>query len=65
MKVKVNDKEMEISAATVADFAKDQKLPATGVAVAINNQLVPRAEWDGRAIVEGDDIVILKAFCGG
>lgn len=65
MKVKVNNKEMEISVATVADFAKEQQLPATGVAVAINNQMVPRTDWAEHAIKEGDDIVILKAFCGG
>ncbi len=65
MKVKINNTEVEILATTVAQLAVDQQLPDKGVAVAINNDMVPRTEWAGRAIHEGDDIVILKAFCGG
>ena len=41
------------------------QLPDKGVAVAVNNAMVPRAEWAARTVQEGDDIVILKAFCGG
>ena len=44
---------------------QEQKLPEKGVAVAISNEMVPRTEWAQRALKEGDDIVILKAFCGG
>ncbi len=65
MKVRINDKETEIFCKTVAELAKERQLPASGVAVAIANELVPRAEWASREIHEGDDIVILKAFCGG
>ena len=40
-------------------------LLVAGVAVAVNNAMVPRTEWATRTLAEGDDIVILKAFCGG
>ena len=50
---------------TVADLAIEQKLPEKGVALAISNEMVPRTEWANRQLKEGDDIVILKAFCGG
>lgn len=65
MKVKINNKEVETSCRTVAELAAGQKLPGAGVAVAIDNEMVPRAEWETRALKAGDDIVILKAFCGG
>lgn len=65
MKVKINNTELEVLAQTVAQLAVDQQLPEKGVAIAINNDMVPRTEWSSRAIHEGDDIVILKAFCGG
>lgn len=65
MKVKINNTEVEIQDATVAALAVSQQLPEKGVAVAVNNEMVPRTEWASRAIHEGDDIVILKAFCGG
>lgn len=65
MKVKINNKEVETSAKTVAELAAEQNLPEKGVAIAISNDMVPRTEWNNREIKEGDDIVILKAFCGG
>ena len=65
MKVRINTNEVETQATTVAELAQEQKLPEKGVAVAISNEMVPRTEWAQRALKEGDDIVILKAFCGG
>ena len=65
MKIKINSKEVETQALTVADLAKEQNLPEKGVAVAISNEMVPRTEWENRKLKEGDDIVILKEFCGG
>ena len=65
MKIKITNTEVETQALTVADLAKDQNLPEKGVAVAISNEMVPRTEWENRKLKEGDDIVILKAFCGG
>ena len=65
MKVRINNNEVETQATTVAELAQGQKLPEKGVAVAISNEMVPRTEWAQRALKEGDDIVILKAFCGG
>ena len=56
---------METAAKTVAELAAKQKLPEKGVAIAISNNMVPRTEWNNRLLNEGDDIVILKAFCGG
>ena len=46
-------------------LAEELNLPATGVAVAISNNMVPRDEWETTKILEGADIVIVKAFCGG
>ena len=65
MKVRINNNEVETQATTVAELAQEQKLPEKGGAVAISNEMVPRTEWAQRALKEGDDIVILKAFCGG
>lgn len=65
MKVKINNTEVDILAQTVAQLAVDQQLPDKGVAIAVNNDMVPRTEWNDRPIHKGDDIVILKAFCGG
>lgn len=65
MKIKLNNKEVETQCATVAQLAAEMQLPESGVAVAIDNEMVPRSEWPTRAITDGDDIIILKAFAGG
>lgn len=65
MKVNINNKETETQALNVKQLAEELNLPATGVAVAISNNMVPRDEWETAKILEGADIVIVKAFCGG
>lgn len=65
MKVNINNKEAETQAKTIRELAQELDLPATGVAVAISNEMVPRDEWENTIITEGADIVIVKAFCGG
>ena len=65
MKVNINNKETETQALNVKQLAEELNLPATGVAVAISNNMVSRDEWEATKILEGADIVIVKAFCGG
>lgn len=65
MKVTINNKETETQAKTIRELAQELDLPATGVAVAISNEMVPRDEWENTIITEGAEIVIVKAFCGG
>ena len=65
MKVTINNKETEIQALNVRQLAEELTLPATGVAVAISNKMVPRNEWESTPVTAGADIVIIKAFCGG
>ena len=65
MKLKVNDKEVETGATHLSQFSQEQNLPATGIAIAVNQRMVPRTEWDSYALGEGDNILIIKAVCGG
>lgn len=36
-----------------------------GIAVALNNAVVPRAKWDKQDLKNGDKILIIKATQGG
>ena len=65
MKLKVNDKEVETGATNLSQFSQEQNLPTSGIAVAVNQRMIPRAEWDSYALNEGDSILIIKAVCGG
>lgn len=65
MKLRVNEKEVETGATHLSLFIQEQNLPTTGIAVAVNNRMITRAEWDSFALNEGDNILIIKAVCGG
>ncbi len=66
MTVKINNESVELeSGITLAQLAVSRKLPDKGIAVAVNNNMVIRTEWEKAVLKDGDDIVILKAFCGG
>lgn len=66
MKIQVNNKEVEISQeSTLVQLTEQLQLPAQGVAIAVNNKMIPRAEWEQFVLHENDRLVIIKAACGG
>ncbi|MCI5743098.1 sulfur carrier protein ThiS [Phocaeicola faecicola] len=65
MKVLVNNKETELNGSTVADLVRELALPEKGVAIALQNRIVPRTQWEQQPLQEGDSLVIIKAACGG
>ncbi len=65
MKVNINNKATEVNATSLQQLATELSLPEKGVAVAVNNRMVTRTEWSQTTINEGDNIVVIKAVCGG
>ena len=66
MKVQVNNKEVETAdASTITQLTVQMGLPAQGVAIAVNNKMNPRTEWESFTLHENDNLVIIKAACGG
>ena len=65
MKIKVNNKEVETGANNLLQLSQQLELPQTGIAVAVNNHMVPRSEWEHFVLHENDELIIIKAVCGG
>lgn len=68
MHIKLNDKEFTLPADNVrlSTFLKGQNQHYdTGVALAINDQIVPRKEWDDYLLKPNDNILIITAVQGG
>lgn len=66
MKVQVNNKEVKITdASTITQLTEQLELPSQGIAIAVNNKMIPRTEWDKFVLYESDNLVIIKAACGG
>lgn len=67
MQIFINDKELTLAdGATLAQAAAAAGVQAKqGVAVAVNLEIVPAAEWNKRKLSQGDKITLIKAFYGG
>ena len=65
MKIKVNNKEIVTGASNLLKLSQELELPQTGIAVAVNNRMLPRTEWEQFVLHENDELVIIKAVCGG
>ncbi len=61
----VNNQTFETEATTLGALVLEMSLPAQGVAVAVNNRMVPRAEWATYALSEGMQVLVIRAACGG
>ena len=65
MKISVNNKEVETAAVSISALVEELSLPLQGIAVAVENRLVPRTARDGYGLAEWMNIDIIKAACGG
>lgn len=65
MKVQVNNKEVETHSTTLLQLAQELNLPVQGIAVAVNNRMVPRTQWETLLLTENDNLIVIKAACGG
>lgn len=67
MTINVNDQPRSVAAeATLLDVLRDLSLvDRRGVAVAVNDSVVPRTGWAGRVLVENDRVLVIHATQGG
>lgn len=66
MQIYLNNQERDIAAGTsVAELVASENLDRPGVAVAVNNRVVPRNRWHEHKLEADDRVVIIKAVCGG
>lgn len=67
MNVSVNDKFVEVANQSSLHMLIHQlDLPSiTGIAVAVNNQIVKKDQWENHFLAENDQVLIIKATQGG
>lgn len=64
-KIVVNNEETIVECANVSELAQHLQLPERGVALAVNNRVVPRTAWTETVLDDGDSVTIIKAAFGG
>lgn len=66
MQIFINKQLFEIEQpTTLAQLLASHGLDAPGMAVAVNNKLVPRDNRESFTLSDGDQLVVIKAVCGG
>jgi sulfur carrier protein len=64
--ITVNGEPREVSAGTTLDAVVASLTHAgSGVAVAVNEEVVPRGAWPSRRLGDGDRVEVLTAVQGG
>lgn len=66
MTVFINHSQTELEAqATVADALTQVGMAGDGIAVALDNKVVPRDKWNTTQLYENAKLTVIRAVCGG
>ncbi|MEU0386542.1 sulfur carrier protein ThiS [Streptomyces chartreusis] len=66
MNISVNGEPRDVRPGTALDtVVKSLTASPTGVAAALNETVVPRAQWPSTPLAEGDRVEVLTAVQGG
>lgn len=65
MKLIINGEERQLEAATVSALVEQLGMKADRVAVELNREIVPRAEWPTASLHDGDKLEIVHFVGGG
>ena len=65
MKITLNGQLHDTVATTIGELLRELEFAPTGIAVAVNDAVVRRADLETRALNEGDRVEIIRAVQGG
>ena len=66
MTVTVNHKEVFLDdSANLVDLLAVMNMPDKGIALAVNNAVIPKGKWDSFTLEESMKITLIKATQGG
>lgn len=67
MEITINNQRLPIDKEPVAlsELLISQGIPQKGVAIALNNRVVPKTAWSSTDVKSGDSITVIHAVCGG
>jgi len=66
MKIQVNEQVVEVAEHTnIEQLLLQLDKPLVGSAVAVNQEVITRSQWESYIINEGDNISLFQAIAGG
>ena len=66
MKISINDKPYTLlNSKSIQCICDDLNFESTGIAIAVNNEVIPRKKWDDYELSDGDKVLVITATAGG
>ncbi|WP_286933657.1 sulfur carrier protein ThiS [Leclercia sp. UBA5958] len=66
MRIQFNDEPMQcVEGLTVAALLDQLRQLKPGMALALNQQILPRERWEHQQVSEGDHILLFQVIAGG
>lgn len=66
MEITINKKKVDVSnGCSIAEALREQERPVSGIAVALNGQVVKADMIESTKLNQGDNLMVIKAFYGG
>jgi sulfur carrier protein len=66
IQIKVNNETVHIEPnCSVSQLITNHKFPSKGIAIAVNQEVVPKTNWDNFTLQQNDEILIITATQGG
>lgn len=67
MNIIINNNKIELPEKSTLSFALKQTeiINFKGIAVAVNNNVIPKLNWDNHILSDNDKVIIIKATQGG
>lgn len=66
MNLTINSEQKKFSGKNIAELVQLLNMPGTnGIALAVNEKVIPKSEWEKFELKENDKILLIKATQGG
>ncbi len=66
MKLLVNSHQKDFSGKNISELVQTLNMSSTnGIALAVNEKVIPKSEWERFELKENDKILLIKATQGG
>jgi sulfur carrier protein len=66
MRIFFNEQQLETNATSLLGVMEEQQLAEKkGIAVAVNEEVIARAQWEELPVAEDDTILVITAAAGG
>lgn len=66
MQIFINDTPTQCpDQSTISEILSRQNIQPTNIAIAVNDTVIPKAQWDKTVLTDGSNMMIIKAVQGG